>query len=565
MNRKSINLDKLYEECKSIYGDEYDLSRIKTYGYNKKYEIEIFCKKHGWVKTRLYSFKNGDGCPLCKKESRKNAKLKYTTETYINEARSVHGDKYDLSKVVYSGANEKITVICPKHGEFHPTAYNFIHGTGCVECSYETLAKMNKKPLEQYIDDCKKVHGDKYIIDDTIGYIDTKHDVFPICRTHGRFRINASSFLGGCGCHMCSKTRPLTTDIFIQRANAVHNNYYRYDKTDYIDAKHKIKIICPIHGEFEQLPSEHLSGKGCRKCARQIYKSEVAVFEYVKSLVGECNVIQNDRTILESGREVDIYVPCQRIAIEYNGLVWHSEKFNSGRMSLLEKTLECEKNGIHLIHIFEDEWIGHEDLVKDKLSHMLHMDSDKIKIGARKCTVCEIGCDMARLFLEQYHIQGWASSSVYCGSFYDDNLIGVMSFLREYDGNWNLTRFSSNIAYSIPGLASKLFSYFIKKYNPIEIKTFLDRRWSWSDINVYDRIGFKLDKTLPPSYCYTKGQKRYHKFGFRKQILNKKYGLPLTMTEKEMCEKIGFYRIWDCGLLKYVWKGEVDGEKNVNR
>ena len=101
-----------------------------------------------------------------------------------------------------------------------------------------------------------------------------------------------------------------------------------------------------------------------------------------------------------------------------------------------------------------------------------------------------------------------------------------------------------------------MFSYFIKKYNPIEIKTFLDRRWSWSDINVYDRIGFKLDKTLPPSYCYTKGQKRYHKFGFRKQILNKKYGLPLTMTEKEMCEKIGFYRIWDCGLLKYVWKGE---------
>ena len=54
-------------------------------------------------------------------------------------------------------------------------------------------------------------------------------------------------------------------------------------------------------------------------------------------MVGECNVIQNDRTILESGREVDIYVPHQRIAIEYNGLVWHSEKFNSGRMSLLEK------------------------------------------------------------------------------------------------------------------------------------------------------------------------------------------------------------------------------------
>lgn len=554
MGRKKISLEKLYVECKSIYGDKYDLSRIIEKGHDSKYEIEIGCKKHGWVVTRLYKFRKGDGCPICRKESTSGKRMKYTTSSYIKKATEIHGDKYDLSKVVYRGANEPITVICRKHGEFHPTAYNFLHGSGCMECSYERLRDEKKKPQRKYIEDCKKVHGDKYVIDETIGYTDTKHDVYPICREHGRFSINASSFLSGCGCPMCSKSRPLTTEMFIQRASAVHNGYYRYDTTEYTDAKHKVRIICPLHGEFEQLPSEHLYGKGCRKCARQVSKSELAVLEYVRSLVGDDNVRSNDRTLLGNNREIDIYIPSMKIGIEYDGLVWYSEKFRVGYNSLLDKTSECLSNGILLVHIFEDEWIERNDLVKDKICHMLHMDTDKIKIGARKCTIGDVDSKTAMGFLEQYHIQGWARSSVYCGAFYNGKLVGVMSFLMEHDGNWNLTRFSTDIAYSIPGLANKLFMYFVRKYNPCEVKTFLDRRWVVSGVNVYDRMGFRLDKTLPPSYYYTKGQKRYHKFGFRKNILHRKYGLPLTMTEKEMCLRLGYYRIWDCGLLRYVWR-----------
>ena len=100
-----------------------------------------------------------------------------------------------------------------------------------------------------------------------------------------------------------------------------------------------------------------------------------------------------------------------------------------------------------------------------------------------------------------------------------------------------------------------MFSYFVQKYNPIEIKSFADRRWTLnSEDNIYVMLGFKLDKTLKPDYRYVIGNKRVHKFNFRKQILHRKYGLPLTMTEKEMCNKLGFHRIWDCGLFKYIWK-----------
>jgi hypothetical protein len=146
------------------------------------------------------------------------------------------------------------------------------------------------------------------------------------------------------------------------------------------------------------------------------------------------------------------------------------------------------------------------------------------------------------------------ASTAYYGAFYGDILVGVMTFKQEKQGMWNLTRFATNTDCRLPGLANKIFKQFIKDNNPIEVKTFLDRRWSHCSENLYDKMGFKLEETLPPDYRYVVKNQRLHKFGFRKQILHKKYGLPLSMTEKEMTEQLGFYRIWDCGLYKYVWK-----------
>ena len=103
-----------------------------------------------------------------------------------------------------------------------------------------------------------------------------------------------------------------------------------------------------------------------------------------------------------------------------------------------------------------------------------------------------------------------------------------------------------------------MFSYFVRNYSPTEIKSFADRRWTVDEENnIYIQLGFKFDSYTNPDYHYFKfedGLIRQHKFGFRKQILHKKYGLPLTMTEKEMTEKLGYEKIYDCGLIKYVWK-----------
>jgi hypothetical protein len=120
---------------------------------------------------------------------------------------------------------------------------------------------------------------------------------------------------------------------------------------------------------------------------------------------------------------------------------------------------------------------------------------------------------------------------------------------------WELTRYCTNFDYICQGLGSKLFKHFIRNYEYDEVKSFADRRWTVDEKNnLYTKLGFELSSILKPDYAYTKlPTDCIHKFNFRKQILHKKYGLPLSMTELAMTRELGYDRIWDCGLIKYVY------------
>jgi hypothetical protein len=135
-----------------------------------------------------------------------------------------------------------------------------------------------------------------------------------------------------------------------------------------------------------------------------------------------------------------------------------------------------------------------------------------------------------------------------------------MCFKREIKNStkWELTRFASDYHFICQGVGGKLFKWFVCNYKPTKIKSFADRRWTLDENdNLYTKLGFKLEKILNPDYEYILNinpKKRFHKFGFRKQILHKKYGLPLTMSETEMVKELGYNRIWNCGLFKFIWK-----------
>ena len=218
----------------------------------------------------------------------------------------------------------------------------------------------------------------------------------------------------------------------------------------------------------------------------------------------------------------------------------------------------CKKRGIKLIQIFEDEYMNHKDIVYNKIKHILKLDNDLPKVPGRKCVVKEITKTDAEEFLSKYHVQGFVGSKIYVGAFYNNELVAVMTFKStDNKGNWELTRFASNYNYICQGVGGKLFKYFINNYNPEEIKSFADRRWTVDEENnIYIKLGFKLEGYTNPDYHYFKeedGIIRQHKFAFRKKRLNKKYGLPLSMTETEMTEYLGYNKIYDCGLIKYVW------------
>jgi hypothetical protein len=185
---------------------------------------------------------------------------------FINKAKGVHGNKYDYSLVDYKGVNTKVKIICQIHGKFEQTPHHHMYRKqGCNKCGYINISKNTRKKEDVFISEAKLIHGDKY--DYSLAeYINAKTKVKIICQIHGKFEQTPTNHLNGQTCGKCNGLNKSTNE-FIKQANLVHGDKYDYSLVDYIDSKTKIKITCTTHGEFEQLPTPHLSLKqGCPKC-----------------------------------------------------------------------------------------------------------------------------------------------------------------------------------------------------------------------------------------------------------------------------------------------------------
>ena len=506
-------------------------------------------------------------------------------EKFIEKAKLCHkGQKLDYSQVEYVNNRTPVKIIDRdldengiEYGEYWQTPSNHLKGQSHPRKKGVRISKSKRSKTEEIIERFKNAHKDENLDYSQVEYVNmhTKvkiisHELDKNGVEYGEFWQEPCVHLKGCSHPRMAQERNAdksryTTDDFVQKCIELYGTEkYSFDKVEYINSKTKVDVFCnkigadgKPHGYFKTSPDLFLQGKGCPKCGHHLSNNEDEIYNFVCGLVGDENVIHRDTTIL-GGPEIDIYVPSRNIAIEYDGLRWHSEMFGKDKYYHLNKTDRCQNKGITLFHVFEDEYLSKKELVLDKISHALFSNNSLQKIGARNCTVSEIGINEAKIFLNKYHIQGFARSTMYLGAFYNDELIAVMTFQLEKKGtkDWILNRFCGNTSYRCQGIAGKLFNYFVRNNAPESVVSFLDRRWE--DIrkkNVYDMLGFSKEYVLGPEYRYTKFQgERIHKFNFRKKVLNRKFGLPLSLTEREMAKQLGYFRIWDCGLVKYVWK-----------
>jgi hypothetical protein len=353
------------------------------------------------------------------------------------------------------------------------------------------------------------------------------------------------------------KTREMFMDKFILDFNHIIE-YLNIKLIDvYVDAHYKHRWKCNIcNNIFERSWNDIQQGKNkCPICFTNKSNGEIKLLDFIKSIESS-EIIENSRNIIPP-YELDIFIPDKNIAIEFDGLYWHSEKNISDKNYHLNKTEECLKKNIKLIHIFEDELIFKQEIVKPRLKQILNLNNNLSKIYARKCKIKEILPKIKNEFLNKYHIQGSDNSLIKLGAFYNDELISVMTFShgniakgsKNIKDIWELSRFCSNSNYHIPGIASKLLSYFKKNYDWKKIYSYADRRWS--DGNLYKKIGFELDSITKPNYFYIKGINRIHRFNLRKRPDE-----PKDITEWVLRQKEGYYRVYDCGHLKFIMENK---------
>ena len=287
----------------------------------------------------------------------------------------------------------------------------------------------------------------------------------------------------------------------------------------------------------------------CKNCNPTEFKyvsnEEQQIFDYIKTIYNG-QMIQGDKSIINPF-QLDIYLPELKLAIEYNGLYWHSELSSGKSWNYHAKKYKlCRDKNIRLITIFSDEWNLKKDQVKQTLLNIIGKNTKKL--FARKCVIKEVSKVEATNFHNKYHLQESPKFlGINIGLFFKDNLVSLMSFKNKSNNEYELIRASSSIR--VVGGASKIFSYFISKINPLHVISFADLRWSQG--NVYKQLGFDIVSKVPPMQSYVENyNKRYHKLQFTKSKIVESGS---NLTEWQRMQELGFDRIWDCGKLKFKW------------
>lgn len=263
----------------------------------------------------------------------------------------------------------------------------------------------------------------------------------------------------------------------------------------------------------------------CNPINSQKSGSEILLNKFIKDhYLGK--VIENDRNIIKPF-EVDIYLPELKLAIEYNGLWWHSSEYREYDYHLNKQKIAADSN-IKLVTIWEDDWVNKVDIVKSYILNKLGKTVDKI--WARKCGIFEISKNESNMFLDKNHFYGGSNSSIRISLKLNEEIVSLMVFKKNRKG-WILERFCNKNNTLVIGSFSKILKYFINRHDPNFIISYSDDMMS--DGYIYSKFGFLLDSEITPTYTLLVEKQRIHRLLVKN---GNKYP-----------------KVWNAGLKKWIW------------
>ena len=204
-------------------------------------------------------------------------------EKFVEKSILKHGNKYDYSNVPEEvDCREKVEIICKSHGSFFQRAEAHYRGSGCPKCANANRNKNRKLTTEEFIKKSVKVHGTKYDYS-LVDYKNSSTKVKIICSIHGVFeQTPLSHYFQKAGCPKCANNIKITFKEFVRRSNEKHNFAYTYNESSFTSANAKTKIICHKHGEFWQTAFDHYNGRGCPKCANIV---KITTEEFIEKAI----------------------------------------------------------------------------------------------------------------------------------------------------------------------------------------------------------------------------------------------------------------------------------------
>jgi len=260
--------------------------------------------------------------------------MNYDKEKFIIKANIKHNFKYNYMNVDYKNTHTKISILCPKHGEFIQLPLRHIRGQGCPTCGIENNANTRRFTQEEFILKCQEIHKNFYDYQKTI-YSTMHKKIIVICPTHGEFSIRASNHYRGKKCPYCAGNKN-STNFLIEQFKLIHGNLYDYSKVTYLNSRTKIKIICKTHGEFLQSHSNHLKGNGCPLC--NLSKGELQISKWLK--LHNIDFERNKKFVTCVNKKqlpFDFYIQNYNTLIEFDG-IQHFEKIDYWDEHKLERT-----------------------------------------------------------------------------------------------------------------------------------------------------------------------------------------------------------------------------------